>query len=228
MRRNGYFELLPREIVREILTKIPTLGGVASFRRVSKLFYDTSTMYGNDIFSILYKKELGCMIRSESISCHMFQGFYFNFFPAIRHAIRNGIRITHRHIDIENDLHDRMLNKKFSEGRLELWRRILKHLPVKKSFIKHTINKWYKSILKFNATEDDASHNVEHEIERGADGVFADFYLDLLEMLISFQEPRKTNKKYFLKCMKKMESVKMRESTQPKIDRFKSVVDRFL
>jgi hypothetical protein len=232
MTRNGYFEMLPREMVREILNKISKLEDMASCRRACKLFYETSMMYGRDIFLTLYKKELGCLIRSENMSCHMLQGFYFNFFPAIRHAIRNGKKISHKYIDVEiKDLRNGTQNKNFYEKRLRLWKRILKYLPVKKSFIKHTIKKWVKSIIKFNTdTLEYSSDTLEFRFStESSSEIYVDFYSNLFEIFV-IDGYRKTNNDHseFLEYMKKIENVKISARTELKIEKFKSILDRLL
>lgn len=241
MTRNGYFEILPVEMVREILNKISKLEDMASCRRVCKLFYETSMMYGRNLFLCLYKKELGCLIQSENMNCYILQGFYFNFFPAIRHSIRNQKKISHKYIDVEMSRgvfvdRDLFKDKIFLQRRLELWKRILIYLPVKKRFIKYTFKKWKKSISECLQISPDDIYLLSYAL------IFVDFYSDLFEMFAVGLRPSYTDRRTSAiclpkdsfhteieACMKEVVNVKTTDSQIViKIEKFKSMIDKLL
>lgn len=167
----NYFEILPLEILNQIIEKTNSVNAIASLRRVCKLFYHASKLYDKDLLEICNQKELDKMVKpGRDNYVYMFQGFYFNYFPAIRYAIKNGIEVDHcrNFIDINYDARDRSSHPSYFESRLVIWNKTLSQIKITSAFIEY------------------AAHCVWSEVSimKRTNCLYIDFYLRLLEMFI--------------------------------------------
>ena len=194
-----YFKILPIELVREIISKSESLEEIAKIRRISKLFYSASLLY-QDMFRVEYQKQLGelrqdeislnrdgffpvitheVLIHRENLLSFMYEGFVYNFFPAVRHAAKNGEYIKCEYIDlVKSSPNEKAYCLQYQCCRLQLWTKILKHFKITSEHVHYLVYRAWLEII--------------YESTNG----LADFYLNLLEMFLNQIGKIKIKKKY--------------------------------
>lgn len=198
------FKTLPIDIVREIIVKTETLEQIAKARRTCRLFLTATKLFGKDLFEIAYQKELGGFIQSSNMVAYLFQGFYYNFFPAVRHAVKNGIDIDHTYIDVERDARDRSYNSKYLEGRLEMWTRVVKHYQIRGEHVKFVAQRAWTELI---------NHVSNFKL--------CDFYLSLFELFLKQNLKVKNDQNIFFLIY---EEKSMSKELKARIKRFKELM----
>jgi hypothetical protein len=219
----SYFDLLSNDILREIFMRTETLSDLANIRRTCKKFYQAMKVYGKDLFEVRYHNELGIFgIKSDNMICYMSQGFYYNFFPAVRHALRNGVHLDHRYIQIENDASGRLYNLQYIDHRLSLWKMIFKNLKIEHEHVNFIIYYAWKSLIVrregLDATADDKKDFLTNNRK-----LYCSFYLSLMELLIEHNIKIKQVDEKYKNC-----SGYRSKNDQNSISKFYSLLDRII
>jgi hypothetical protein len=164
------FELLSLDLLREIFSWTSTLNDIASIRRTCKKFYLAIRLYDKDLFVIRYNNEMSKFgLKSDNMMYYLSQGFYYNFFPAVRHALRNGIRLDHKFIRIEHDALGRLYNSQYIDNRLSLWKQILKYYKIEDEHVNYIV---YYASKKISKSRNDSK------------SLICNYYLSLMALIV--------------------------------------------